>query len=468
MTQYWQSKINQRLIFRPIGLLYFVIFFSGISIISCKNTDSDLGLNLRPDKGELYSAETDTFTVNAFTVREDSLKTDSLSTNILGAMVDPDFGMSTAGVASQLTITQIDLNFGTAPKVDSAMLYIRWDKDYFYGNLNSNQSMTIYYLKDSISSGLKYYSDISPLLGEEIGVWNGSFNLKDSVTIKEKGLSVKKAPGLLIKLNKKVGEDFAKASPSVYGSVSAFKTFVKGIVFVPQSSGLASGQGAIAGVDFFTGNSQLVVHYNDTSQHSFVFNNNCENYNMYNTAHTNPDLLTQFANPSKHYNTTYIQSMGGCKTKIEIPYILNLCNSALPNERIIINEAAFVLTPQNGSISSSYGLPFRLYLLQPDITTKLNSPILDFIDFVDPKLGTYSIYGGGYNSLTNEYTIRFTRHLQHLLDQFKINGTNLNRGFFVTIPSDKPITPTRVILNNTRMPNYKALKFRVTYSKIKI
>ncbi len=467
MTQYWQSKTKLWLRAKSVGFIYILILLSGVAITSCKNTDSDLGLNLRPDKGELYSAETDTFTVNAFTVREDSLKTDSLSTNLLGAMVDPEFGLSSAGVATQLTLTQIDLSFGATPKIDSARLYIRWDKDYFYGNLSSNQSMKIYYLKDSISSGMKYYSNIKPLLGEEIGEWAGSFNLKDSITVKENGRTVKKAPGLLIKLNKKVSEDFAKASASVYGSVSAFKTFVRGIVIVPQSLGIPSGQGAIAGVDFFTGNSQLVVHYNDTMQHSFVINNSCENYNMYNTNHSNPDILNQIANPGKHFNTTYIQTMGGCKTKVEIPYILNLCNLAMPNERIVINEAAFVFTPQNGSISTSYGTPIRLFLLQPDKTTNLNSPILDFLDYIDPKMGAFSIYGGGYNSLTNEYTIRFTRHLQYLLDQYKLNGTNLNRGFFVTIPSDKPITPTRLILNNTRLPNYKALKFRVTYSKIK-
>ena len=184
---------------------------------------------------------------------------------------------------------------------------------------------------------------------------------------------------------------------------------------------------------------------------------------MYDVQHTNPDLLNQLANPGKHYNKTYVQTMGGCKTKIEIPYILNLVPAA-KNERIIINEAALVLTPKNGSFSTSYTLPARLYLFQPDKDNKQNSAIIDFIDYLDPKLSIFSLYGGGYNSLTGEYTIRFTRHLQYLLDQ---NDKNLNRGFYVTIPSDKPITPTRLVLDNTRLPNYKALKLRITYSKIK-
>lgn len=466
MIQYWQPATNRLLLFKSKDLTFFYIFILCLFATSCKNTESDLGLNLRPDKGEFYSAETDTFTVNAYTVKEDSIKTDSLSTNILGAMNDPEFGVSTAGVASQLTISQIDVSFGASPKIDSVILYLRWDKDYYYGNLNSTQSMNIYYMNESIEDAKKYFSNYKPSMGAEIGVWNGTFNLKDSVNLKQGSKIIKKAPGLKIKLYKKVGEDLANAAPSVYSSVTAFKDFLKGIILVPQKGGLASGQGAIAGVDFFTGNSQLIVHYNDTMQHAFIFNNNCENYNIYDKNHTNPDLLNQLANPGKHYDKTYVQSMGGCKTKIEIPYLLNLVNNTT-NERVVINEAALVLTPQNGTVSTTYNLPVRLYLFQPDKDTKENSPILDFIDFIDPKIGAFSLYGGVYNSLTGEYTIRFTRHLQYLLDQYKLSGENFNRGFYVTIPSDKPITPTRLILNNTRLPNYKALKFRVTYSKIK-
>ena len=465
MIQFWRQAAKQLFFFKSIGLINSLTLIILLFASSCKNTESDLGLNLRPEKGEFYSAETDTFTVKAFTVKSDSIKTDSLSTNILGAMNDPELGISTASVASQLTINQINLSFGKSPKIDSVILYLRWDKDYYYGNINSPQSMNVYYANEDIEDAKKYYSNYKVKLGAEIGTWNGSFNLKDSVNLRIGKTTFKKAPGLKIKLFNKVGEDLANADSSVYSTVASFKTFLKGIVIVPQKSGISSGQGAIAGVDFFTGNSQLIVHYNDSMQHSFVFNNNCENFNIYDKLHTNSNLLNQLASPGKHYNTTYIQSMGGCKTKIEIPHLLNLVKN-ISNERVIINEAALVLTPLNGYVSSSYSLPYRLNLFQPG---KLNqdTTIIDFIDYLNPQIGIYSIYGGVYNSLTGEYTIRFTRQLQYMLDQYIINGQNLNRGFFVTIPSDKPITPTRLILDNTRLPNYKALKFRVTYSKIK-
>ncbi len=465
MIQYWRQVINQLLYFRPSGLTHFLILFLLIFAVSCKNSESDLGINLRPDKGEIYSAETDTFTVNAYTVNEDSIKTDALSSNILGAMYDPEFGISTAGIAVEATIVQSNISFGTLPNVDSVLLYIRLDKSYSYGNINSTQNIKIYTLSEKIDGSKKYYSNYSPVLGTQIGTWSGIFNTTDSITLQYGKTIVKQGPGLLIKLEKTFGELLANANPSVYSGIPEFKEFLKGIVLVPEKTGLIGGQGAILGVDLVTGNSQFMVHYNDSSYHSFIFNNTCKYFNIYSIQHTNPDLLNQLANPGKHYNKTYVQSMGGCKTKIEIPYLLNLVNNAV-NERIIINEAALVFTPQNGSVSTNYSLPIRLSLFQP-YKVNQDTTIIDFIDYLDPTMGPYSLYGGGYNSLTGEYTIRFTRHLQYLVDQFIINKQDLNRGFYLTIPSDKPITPTRLILDNTRLPNYKALKFRVTYSKIK-
>ena len=466
MIQCWLPTTKQFSNCKSSGLTLYLAFSLLIFAVSCKNSESDLGLNLRADNGEIYSAETDTFTVNAFTVREDSIKTDSLSTNILGALYDPLFGISTSGVATQLAITQVDLSFGATPSVDSVLLYIRFDPGKTYGNLNSTQNMKVYYLNEKIEEGNKYFSNHKAVLGDEIGSWSGKYNTTDSVLLSEDSKVVKKAPGLLIKLYLKPGQDLANANPSVYASVSTFKDFMKGIVLVPQKGGLGSGQGAISAIDLFTGSSKMIVYFNKSLQHTFVMNTGCQNYNLYDITHTNPDIINQLGNPGKHYTTTYVQSMGGCKTKIEIPHILNLVKG-LTNERVIINEAALIITPLNGSVSTNYTLPGRLNLFQPNADNNQNAAILDFLDYLDPNFGQYSIYGGSYNSLSGDYTIRFTRHLQNVLDKYITTQENLNRGFYVTIPSDQPITPTRLVLDNTRLPNYKALKFRITYSKIK-
>lgn len=466
MIQSWRPAISHYIGYGSKKNVVYLLLSFWLLLFSCKNSESDLGINIRPDGGTVFSDQTDTFTVNAFTVREDSIKTDSLSTNTLGAMNDPLFGISTAGIASQLTLSQADISFGATPKVDSVILYIRWDKDFHYGNLNSTQFMNVYYLNENIEESKKYFSNYQAQLGAEIGIWNGNFNLTDSVKLKAGKKIITKAPGLRIKLYKKVGEDLANANPLVYSSVLLFKQFLKGIVLLPQKGGIAVGEGAIAGADFFSGNSQLIVHYNDTLQHTFTFNNSCSNFNVYDIKHSNPDLKNQLQHPSMPASKTYVQSMGGCKTKIEIPYLLNLVKD-LKNERIIINEATLVLTPQNGTVSTTYPLPGRVNLFQPDKISKRNSAILDFLDFIDPIIGKYSIYSGGYNTLTGQYTIRFTRYLQDMLDKNLIIGENNNRGFYVTIPSDQPITPSRLVLDNTRNSGYKALKLRITYSKIK-
>jgi hypothetical protein len=468
MTQFWLLATKTKPFFKSKGLIYSFLLTSSLFMASCRNTESDLGLNLRADKGEIYAAETDTFTVNAFTVREDSLETSSLSTSLLGAMNDPDFGISTAILATQISITQKDISFGPTPKLDSAILYIAFDKKYSYGNLNSTQYMNVYYLNEVLDINKKYFSNYQATLGTEIGVWNGKFSLTDSVSFREGNKIVKKAPGIKIKLNKKVATDLANADPSVYSSIESFKAFLKGIVLIPQKGGIASGQGGIASVDIRSGNSKLIIHYNDTSQQSFVLNDNCVHFNNYSKKDLNSDLISQLAKPGTHQNTSYVQSMAGCKTRIEIPHLLNLAKN-LNNERIIINEAALVFTPKNGSISSEYPLPLRLNLLQPKnaANDQYSDLIQDFLDYINPQIGVRSGYGGTYNSLTGEYTIRFTRHLQSVVNKYFETGENLNRGFYVTIPSDSPMTPSRLILNNTRLPNYKALKLRLTYTKVK-
>ena len=169
MIQFWRQAAKQLFFFKSIGLINSLTLIILLFASSCKNTESDLGLNLRPDKGEFYSAETDTFTVKAFTVKSDSIKTDSLSTNILGAMNDPELGISTASVASQLTINQINLSFGKSPKIDSVILYLRWDKDYYYGNINSPQSMNVYYANEDIEDAKKtqtFFNLYNPMGGK--------------------------------------------------------------------------------------------------------------------------------------------------------------------------------------------------------------------------------------------------------------------------------------------------------------
>ena len=62
MIRCWRLVTNPILHFKPKGLVFYITLLI-LFVASCKNSESDLGLNLRADKGEFYSAETDTFTV---------------------------------------------------------------------------------------------------------------------------------------------------------------------------------------------------------------------------------------------------------------------------------------------------------------------------------------------------------------------------------------------------------------------
>jgi hypothetical protein len=72
----------------------------------------------------------------------------------------------------------------------------------------------------------------------------------------------------------------------------------------------------------------------------------------------------------------------------------------------------------------------------------------------------YTNYGGLYDATTGSVTFHFNRHLQNILDQYLITGQDLNKGFFLTIPSDFPITPGRFYMDNTKT------KVKIIYTKL--
>src|SRR5690606_30821556 len=118
-----------------------------------------------------------------------------------------------------------------------------------------------------------------------------------------------------------------------------------------------------------------------------------------------------------NYDTTFVQSMAGAKTKIDIPWL----SSLIPQDgkRISVGKAELIFRPVAGTYSAPFTLPKRMLLLEPDKETGLNSPIIDLLE---------PFYDGNYNATANEYRFNITRHIQSLLSDMQRNGVNSNRG----------------------------------------
>lgn len=443
----------------------FFLFFSGF--ISCKKYEGDIGYDLLPNTNSYSGIVVDTFSVIAKTVKEDSIRVDSLSSSILGAINDPLFGITSANLYTQCLLEEINIDFGTNPTLDSVVLALVMDSDNeAYGNVNSEVRIGVHKMGEILKKEYRYFSDYNPALLEAIGNYQGRLNPADTVYYYE-GKNLQKTTGLLrIKLDRTFGESFFHAN--AYGSNESFLNFLNGIALIPEPGSLSTNQGSIVPIDLNHSDTKLIVYYNDSLTKEFTVSDQAERIMHYDVVSRSGAISSQLAVTNGHFDETYIQSMGSCKTRIFIPGLLDLVKDG---NQVVINEAKLTLTIKDGTASDNYPAPERLLLVQPANSngTGANSLILDLIDQIAPEnsgwIG-YTNYGGSLNSDGTTYTFHFNRHLQSILDTYLSTGVDGNKGFYILIPSDVPITPSRVVLDTRNNQSVTNIKVKVTYTKL--
>jgi hypothetical protein len=456
MIQCFQA-INKRS--STFSLILFSLLVFLLSFSACKNDEINTGLDLLPTNGQLNSIVADTFSIVSYSVKADSVKTDSLSTNILGAINDPEFGISAASLYAQFLLPEINLNYGVSPKLDSCVLVLRYGSANPYGNLNSQQKVNFYKINDALKPEASYYQNTPIALGDKIGSFQGVFSPNDSVLSIKGGDTVQLPPQLRVKLDNSFGNELINAPASVYGSNTSFLNYLKGIAMVPASGSMGTGNGAIVNINLLSIYTELVVYYNDSLKKSFQITGESERVQNYNFPQRSSGLQEQLNNPGTNRAYSYVQAMSGAKTKIEIPHLKNLVQDG---RKVIIQEASITFFPVAGSVSTTYPAPARFFLFQPDSATGKNVAIIDLVDYLLPPVGWtgYTNYGGTYDANTGSVTFHFNRHLQNLLDQYLITGQDINKGFFLSVPSDFPITPGRFYMDNTKT------KVKIIYTKL--
>lgn len=461
MTTFWR-KTN----FKAVHVAAFFLSLCA-TLSSCKKYEDEIGFDLLPNTDQFKGQVTDSFEIRTYAVREDSIRVDSLSSTILGAINDPVFGTTSSSVYTQCLLQEINIDFGTNPSLDSVVLSIALDGDIpGYGDVNSNVTVDVFQLQELLNEDNRYYSNYQPAVGSLLGTYTGKLNPDDTTWFNENGTLQKERGLIRIKLSQAFGESFFTAG--AYGSNESFLNFLNGIALVPRSSGLSSGSGYISPLDLNSSLSKLSVYFSDTLKKEFPITDQSERMMHYSISDPSTNLTNQFNSPGTHFDETYLQSMGMSKIKIEIPDLFELVKDG---EQILINEAKLTLTVANGSATETYPAPERILLLQPVNAdgTGSNKLILDLIDLIAPPSSAwsgYTNYGGELNSDGRTYTFHLNRHLQGLLDDAVLNGNMDNRGLYVIIPSDNPITPSRLVLDTKNNQTEKNIRLKVTYTKL--
>ena len=420
--------------------LFFLLVFWG-----CKKETTDIGVDILGD-GNLNSIEVLITDISARSVRDDSSRTDNLSSNTLGVVNDPIFGLSKSCLIVQPRLTQ----FGTddTPKsIDSVKLILKYDYEQNvlgnnnilkYGDINSVLVMDIYKLNEDLVDTVKYYSTFKPELGDIVGTFTGSFNFSDSTSLE-------------IMLNNSFGQEMLDWNSDIYKDEAKFLKTLKGLVIVPRNNTL-SGEGAIVCVEAGVNSSKLQLFYNDSLTKTIPMGSSSRRINYYETQ-PSVNLTNQF-NSTNNFRTTYAQSFGGAKIKVDL---VGLDSVIKLGEKVVINEAKITFLLDQISITDEFKAPSRMFLVVPDtLNSKYSMPIID--------LTTTSNYGGDYNPVIKGYEFHFNRYLQQLVKEYAKTGKNNFNGFYLSIPSDYPVTPYRGVFKTDK--DAGDIKVSITFTKL--
>lgn len=438
-------------------LSLFLLSLPSFILTSCKKDPYNIGLDLLPPTDTLHIRQTDTATIIAYSVLQDSVRTDLSSETILGSIMDPVLGSTTASFYTQFELSADQPSFGNSPVLDSLVLLLQYKS--IYGDSNALQNVKVFEVSEDMHFDSAYYSN------QNIGIYPNmlaNFNFRpfihDSVLIAGQPVQ----PHLRINLNhltNYLGNKLLEAPPSALLTSSSFKPFMKGLYI--QSSPVYS-EGALIGFEPIATYSKLVVYFhnelNDSLHFDFLITSTCTWFNHFNHngyRDASPDFKRQVLN----HDTTlgkqvlYLQGLGGVKTRLRIPFLKLFANLG----KIAINDAELVI--KNYETDTTLAPPATLNLLKVDSTGAIGYPI-------DYNEG--SIYlGGVYDKTERTYKFRITRHVQQVI-QGKIPNYDLY--IMMNDPLNDVLVPNRFIMTGTKpslpVSSSDRVQLKVIYTRL--
>lgn len=441
------STIFKNLFLRK-ALLLSVIF--SITLVSCKK-DGQLFPEFNDENLTIHF--TDTFSILTSLVKDDSIRTDISGVNLLGIYNDSIMGFASSAIYTEITLAGTNVSFGQNAVLDSAVLSLKYlNEAAFYGNILTPMSINVFQLSEQLIKS-EYYSN-EDLTSNSTPLGSLTFTplTNDSTKIISNGDTIKVAPQVRIRLDDAFGQsiiDLGKNSNTISDN-QVIKNLVNGFYITPTttvtSSTLQKGEGSILTFDINSSVSTLTLYYhNDTEtnkSYSFLINSESKKYNRFAHNYTNTDVEKHLAGSGFDSTVTYVQSMGGVKTKLLLPNIKELAKQG----DFIINKAELVFTINEGS-------DFTLNPIENMILTGINSSgnATFLIDYFDQS------FGGTYDITSKTYTFNITRHLQDL-----IQNNKEDYGLYL-IPSGSAINANRSVINSFKHPSNK-IKLNITYS----
>ena len=432
--------------------LFLVLAFL---LITCKDDKNSLGLDIQPPNDKLNVFTVDTTAVIAYSQIVDSVKTDETSLTLLGSMVDPVFGSSTASFYTQFRLSQTAFDFGITPFPDSLVLAL--DYEDFYGDSTSAITVRVYELAEQILIDSVYYSNqtletMSTLLAEKTFVPN----FTDSIAV----LGDTLAPHLRINLSDltySLAMKLLNAPADSLDNNTSFLNYFHGLYITAEP---ANSGGAIIYFDLLSSLSAMTLYYHngggDSLDYSYVINSNCARFGSFTHDYTLADasfkaqVLDKDTTLGK--NICYVQALGGVKTFVRFPELKNFYTDG----KIAVNEARFFL-----HAAETEPLLDLATLL---IMVKRNEE--GSYDILDDQLDGAGYFGGYYDDDNDGYWFRITSTVQDLM---RADTTQTDYGFEIYL-SGGAVNAERVLLGGSdpQLPELMEdkMKLVITYTTL--
>ncbi len=445
------------------GCLSLLMLASITIVSSCNDDGSSIGANILP-KEEIvgvynysnHQVSTENFFMNI-------IQSDDVEYALLGELNDPDFGNAKSEFYGQLTLGSTVPNGSFKPfegyMVDSAMIYLTYQKPWVVGDTLAKHTVSIYELTKPLSPLENYFSnmDLTGYYDESQPIAQKELNAKTFLKgEKEKTDSIwniaNKELQWSFRVNEATTQKLFNLDKAALTDREAFQEAFKGILITSDLKN-ADSEGSLMRFNILSQKSYMTLYYSyerrdkynqviDTVKYNYSFYFNHESVRANRFSNEAKDIPV--GDPSANY--LYIQSMAGSAAKIHFPKdIYNWVDSINDEKhRVGISTVDLVFNIDTTlSKIKKYALPSELQIKQKNAKTgKLETPT-----FLNTNGGYENAFiGGGINYNNFTYHFRFARGF---FESVLNNDDRIFDREFYLIPASSKTNYSRVILRSS-------------------
>lgn len=420
---------------------------------ACRKPEAELGRGLLPS--DPLGLVIDTVPIHAFTKADTSFRSNALSRQLLGSLVDPRFGLTRTGIATQVRLSASSIGAGQAAGIvaDSIVLALAYDGAFYgYGNLDP-QVFRVHELDERLSLDSSYRSSRVPATtGPDLVAVRGG-KVRPQPTRKPFILGDSLAPQLRLRLSDALAQRFRDAlGTAALASNEAFLGFFKGLYITVENDGQAPYQGAVLYFNLLAAASKLTLYYRDLNSSApdqaraldFPINSSCVRYTVVEhdrSQAVEPWLAQALSDTSAPPSRLFVQTLAGTRAVVDL--------SALEAYRGLPQLLA------KAELVVPVGEAFYPYHPPPAQLVPLRRTPAGADAFLPDQLSGGLGIGGEYDAAGKAYVFNITRFAQGV-----IKGTLPPR--MELLPGSGGVTANRAVLNGPAAQD--PMRLRLTFT----